>query len=174
MRPSRQVWKGLGSLSVASETWKAVTVSTYPDPLQPTGYGTPPGATDMRGDDDAVPQSSGGYSPVLVGKRNVPGRIALALGVVLAIGSLIQQAVLRFYPLLVNEMNLDVDVYVIVSGIATIGSGLIAIVAVIFGVIGLVGANRPRGSAAAGLAIGVWVLLQIVVGLFVSVIIEFL
>lgn len=92
--------------------------------------------------------------------RNVPGRIALIAGVALTLLQLVRLTVMwttMMAPFestnagLRNALNLAFGV----------GEVLLALVAVTFGAVGLGGRSRPRGSAAAGLALGVATLLLV-------------
>ncbi|WP_147915520.1 hypothetical protein [Ruania zhangjianzhongii] len=88
---------------------------------------------------------------------NVPGRIALIVGVAL---TLLQLARI----LVIWSMPMDVGggsdgLWRAVDLGFTVGEAVLAVLAVITGAVGLAGRPRPRGAAAAGLALGTSTLL---------------
>src|SRR5699024_9534605 len=119
-------------------------------PSQP-GYGYP----------SQPPHTAAAASPRA---KNIPGRISLAAGVVLAIVTLTTQVIALTLPMLVDRLQLSpmqvIQPLNLIQGLLTAVFGIIAIV---FGVIGLVGGAKPRGAAGAGLAIGIVSMLTMLV-----------
>lgn len=94
---------------------------------------------------------------------NVPGRIALIAGVALVLVQVTR--VLVLFP-----MNGSMWNWQAVNMAFTVGEALLALAAIVLGAIGLGGRrDRPRGSAAAGLALGVATLLLTIVNVLVPV-----
>ena len=95
--------------------------------------------------------------------RNVPGRVALVLGLVIVLVSTLQQLMSLMVPYLMRHFALTA---------ASVGwlflpfmvlDALLGIIAVAFGIVGLTRPNLPRGAAAAGTALGGHALLSVTV-----------
>lgn len=82
---------------------------------------------------------------------NVPGRIALIAGVALILLQVTRWAVFIASPFSPSGGRGAVQALELAFGV---GEVLLALAAIIFGAVGLGGRARPRGAAAAGLALG--------------------
>lgn len=91
---------------------------------------------------------------------NVPGRIAMIAGVALVLLQVARIPVIFSMPF--DPMG-GSGLWQATDLAFGIGEALLALAATIFGAIGLGGRTRPRGSAAAGLALGASTLVLIVV-----------
>ena len=92
---------------------------------------------------------------------NVPGRIALIAGVALVLVQVSRS--LTFFTISAGSLYGSDGLWRALDLAFTSGEIVLALAATIFGAVGLGGRSRPRGSAAAGLALGASTLLLIVV-----------
>ena len=98
-------------------------------------------------------------------RRNIPGLVALIAAAVGVLLGLVQQVL----PLFLWQ-TLGSSGYPAVAFVFSILLGVLALVAVGFGIAGLVIRNAGRATAAAGLALGVSMLLSILVSLVAGVV----
>ena len=98
--------------------------------------------------------------------RNVPGRIALVLGLVIVLVASLQQIMGLMIPFIMQHFDLPASSVSMLFVPFMALNALLGIIAVVFGIIGLTRPNLPRGAAAAGTALGGHALLSVsVVGI---------
>ena len=100
---------------------------------------------------------------------NVPGRIALTTGVVLTLLQLARILTIWAFPIDVMSGG-SADLRQTMYLAFTIGEGCLGLLAVITGAVGLGGRPRPRGSAAAGLALGASTLLFVLTNVIIPLV----
>ena len=103
------------------------------------------------------------------GSTNVPGRIALIVGVALTLLQLVRILVLWSMPYDVMDGG-SLGLRQAVDLGFTVGEAVLAVLAVITGAVGLAGRPRPRGAAAAGLALGASTLLFFLVNVIMPLV----
>lgn len=131
----------------------------------PSSYGPPSQHTSGYDPNAfAAPPPGGGNR-----SRNVPGRIALITGVVLTLLQLAR--ILTVWSIPIDVMgDGSAGLRQAVNLAFTVGEGGLAVLAVVTGAVGLGGRPRPRGSAAAGLALGTSTLLFFLVNVIMPLV----
>ena len=112
----------------------------------------------------AAPPPGGGTGTV-----NVPGRIALITAVALTLFQVVRILVIWSLPIDVMD-GASVGLQRAVDLTFSVGEVCLALMAVIFGAVGLGGRPRPRGAAAAGLAPGASTLLFFLVNVIMPLV----
>jgi hypothetical protein len=101
--------------------------------------------------------------PPLQRARNVPGRVSLALGLVIVLVGTLQQIMSLMIPFIMQHFALPATSVGMLFVPFMALNGLLGLIAVVFGIIGLTRPNLPRGAAAAGTALGGHAMLSIAV-----------
>ena len=136
----------------------------------PSSYGQPAYGSSAYGSSGYDPNSFVAPPPGGgTGTVNVPGRIALIVAVALTVFQLVRVLVIWSLPINVMDGG-SVGLQRAVDLTFTVGEASLALMAVIFGAVGLGGRARPRGAAAAGLALGTSSLLFFVVTMIMPLI----
>ena len=112
--------------------------------------------------------------PATTATTNTAGRASLIVAIVIVAVRLVQQVISQVIPLIMANLALGSDSVGVIFGIFGVIVGVLALVGLIFGIIGLGNRTASRAAAGAGTAIAATSLLTVIISFLLPPIISVL